>query len=858
MKSLLDLNSFSNLTVEYTDDRDATVILDRLIGTDQSLTITENEQFVQPTGFILLEIVDSAVSQPYYTLDYTSFTGQVTLDFGVLPAGVVVTESPTNYFTITGVDTVFAWDGIKSPTVQPPFNEIGSKTITATLNWTLSDGVTTDSITFDTALTINDAQELDDATAFTYLTNTLDQSVTGVPLIIAALGGLTPIFTLTIEATKAEGIASITATDPLDGVTTVTSTTTTDDDYFVDDYIAVNYATRPIATLVITGEKAPVNTALGTMLLSTNQNGNPDELYLKYTLTNNQSSVTDIQYQELINYELLAQLSGVGSQIVGTLDVVKFGASLVASSFSATITPNKIHSAGATLNTSANVDCDINVIRGLSPALSIGGFGTVNCIPAQLTNELRMVYDVSLTTSNAIEMRILAGTGSTGLDFDIDWGDGNVDTYTTDTAKSHTYTTAQSYTVRVTSNNGQLIKYSNGYIDATDKGSALVECIGLGPEVETANFRDSDNFATAPSALETQTTQIQFFDCVNFNDSGIKYWDTADLTTMESMFLGCTSFNQDISSWDMAGKSNLFEMFSGCSSFNQPLNAWDTADATRMDEMFKGCTSFNQDLDQWDVGSVTTFNDMFNGCTAFNGDVTTWTFALSFTMSGVFAGCTAFDQDLGVWDIAGCTDTSRMFSGCSSFDQDVTGWDVADVTDMSSMFAGCSSFDQNLSLWDVGGVSDFSNMFNGCTLFNQPLNSWDTASATNMGGMFEDCLNFGTSLSLWDTAGVTDMSRMFDGATSFNHDITTWDTASVTTMNSMFRNATSFNQDIDSWDTSSVGASGMDNMFNTASAFDQDISSWCVANITSKPTGFDTSTLTSWTTAEKPSWGSPC
>jgi hypothetical protein len=45
-------------------------------------------------------------------------------------------------------------------------------------------------------------------------------------------------------------------------------------------------------------------------------------------------------------------------------------------------------------------------------------------------------------------------------------------------------------------------------------------------------------------------------------------------------------------------------------------------------------------------------------------------------------------------------------------------------------------------------------------------------------------------------------------------------------------------------------------MFYETASFDQDISGWSVRpRITTKPTGFDTGTPSSWITAEKPNWG---
>jgi len=83
--------------------------------------------------------------------------------------------------------------------------------------------------------------------------------------------------------------------------------------------------------------------------------------------------------------------------------------------------------------------------------------------------------------------------------------------------------------------------------------------------------------------------------------------------------------------------------------------------------------------------------------------------------------------------------------------------------------------------------------------------------------------------------------------------------APITDMSSMFQNNLVFNQDISSWDVSSV--TNMNFMFYNASVFDQDISGWNVlaASVapgnSTPPSGFDTGTPGTWTTAEKPQWG---
>ena len=108
-------------------------------------------------------------------------------------------------------------------------------------------------------------------------------------------------------------------------------------------------------------------------------------------------------------------------------------------------------------------------------------------------------------------------------------------------------------------------------------------------------------------------------------------------------------------------------------------------------------------------------------------------------------------------------------------------------------------------------------------------------------------------------APITSMSSMFRDATAFNQDISSWDVSSVQSMIQMFYNANLFNQDLSSWNVSSV--TNMNFMFYNASVFDQDISGWNVlaASVapgnSTPPSGFDTGTPGTWTTAEKPQWG---
>ncbi len=63
----------------------------------------------------------------------------------------------------------------------------------------------------------------------------------------------------------------------------------------------------------------------------------------------------------------------------------------------------------------------------------------------------------------------------------------------------------------------------------------------------------------------------------------------------------------------MSNVTNMEYMFYGASSFNQPLEKWDVSNVTDMGYMFYGARSFNQPLERWNVSNVTDMGYMFHG-----------------------------------------------------------------------------------------------------------------------------------------------------------------------------------------------------------------------------------------------------
>ncbi len=275
--------------------------------------------------------------------------------------------------------------------------------------------------------------------------------------------------------------------------------------------------------------------------------------------------------------------------------------------------------------------------------------------------------------------------------------------------------------------------------------------------------------------------------------------DLSNVTNMGSMFDGCSSFNQDLSSWNVSKVTNMSSMFSGCSAFNQDLSSWDVSKVTFMGYMFYKCFAFNQDLSNWNVSNVTNMGGMFHYCSSFNQPLNNWNVSSVTDMEYMFDGCSAFNQDLGSWDMSNVTNMDYMFYNCSSFNQPLNNWNVSNVTYMGGMFSYCSVFNQDLSSWNVSNVTIMRGIFSSCSAFNQDLSSWDVSMVTNMENMFHNCSTFNQDLSSWDVSMVTNMEGMFSHCSAFNQDLSSWNVSNVTNMRYMFVNCFAFNQNLGAW-----------------------------------------------------------
>ena len=282
--------------------------------------------------------------------------------------------------------------------------------------------------------------------------------------------------------------------------------------------------------------------------------------------------------------------------------------------------------------------------------------------------------------------------------------------------------------------------------------------------------------------LKTKIANNEAVDCVC----------TSQITSMNSLFEGKATFNQDISSWDVSKVTDMTDMFNEARNFNQVIGAWDVSSVIDMKNMFDAATTFDQNLSGWCVRKITTPPNAFADNSSLSStDLPKWgtcpadtseaTSKITLASNGVTIVCP--EAPIGHKEVVNGEE-----------------YEVVDLTMLKTKIANNEAVDCVCT----SQITSMASLFEDNSTFNQDISSWDTGQVTAFEKMFRNAISFNGQLNNWDTAKVTNMAMLFNGATLFNQPIGSWDTAQVTTMEGMFLGARTFNQPLANWNVQKV------------------------------------------------------
>ena len=150
---------------------------------------------------------------------------------------------------------------------------------------------------------------------------------------------------------------------------------------------------------------------------------------------------------------------------------------------------------------------------------------------------------------------------------------------------------------------------------------------------------------------------------------GLSNLNTANVTSMKAMFLGCNALTSLVfSGWDTANVTNMSSMFQDCYALvTLDLSTFNTKNVTDMNGMFIYCQALTSlDLSGWDTSNVTKVNAMFFGCRSLTSlDLSSFNTSKVRYMTAMFWGCRTLSTIYGKnWDTSLVTESGEMFMMC--------------------------------------------------------------------------------------------------------------------------------------------------------------------------------------------------
>ena len=297
------------------------------------------------------------------------------------------------------------------------------------------------------------------------------------------------------------------------------------------------------------------------------------------------------------------------------------------------------------------------------------------------------------TTTPNEEIQI--GVGSGTFNYDIDWGDGTVETYTTDANVSHTYVAAGDHITKITGDFPHL------------------NMKNLTDDVYREKLRDVLNWGS----IVWQDWTNMFRDCNGF--TGLTATDLPNLLNVTSFhyFAAASNFgnhyNSTVQNWNVSSVTNMSN-FSYYGSWRNKISTWDTSNVTNFSNFLRSNSAFDNgtdlvDMDNLDVSSAINMDWMLNRATR---------------MANIY---------IGSWDVSNVTTFNTFSNPLDISNSGIENWDVSNASNFNQFNAYAQQTDVSFANWTpVNMTSALQFMFNNSAMstanYDATLISWAAQS----------------------------------------------------------------------------------------------------------------------------------
>lgn len=267
-------------------------------------------------------------------------------------------------------------------------------------------------------------------------------------------------------------------------------------------------------------------------------------------------------------------------------------------------------------------------------------------------------------------------------------------------------------------------------LNVTDVPQLFYQCTSLKEVDVTDMVSDKLTSITVPFMGCSALTKIK----------GLDTWDTSKVTSMPSVFSGCSSLEElDLSSWDFTNCNTCSGFISGATNIKK-LNL-SNATGEFLYEVFNGTGGYSPPaMDELILRNI-KYNTSYSISSALpngnvtNIDVSNWTFPDNIRVYGIAMNRNMVNiVGLDTWNCKiSSMATGNFFSNCPNLEA-ITGienWDVSELTMITTMFNSCPKVKEvNIANWDTSNCTSIAQVFNNMSALEKVDVSGWTVNAT--------------------------------------------------------------------------------------------------------------------------------
>lgn len=251
--------------------------------------------------------------------------------------------------------------------------------------------------------------------------------------------------------------------------------------------------------------------------------------------------------------------------------------------------------------------------------------------------------------------------------------------------------------------------------------------------------------------------------------NNVEYSTLSDLTSINSMFSGCTDLSTiDLTNFSTSAITDMENLFRDCSGLNDiKLENVDTSNVTTIKNMFYNCSSLSSlDLSKFNLNKITDMSYLLANCSSLvNLNIDGLTTPSVTNMSYAFSNCSGLTSiDLTSFNISFDksikTNISHLFDNCSNITSiNLSNWKITENTNISYLFANCT----NLVSIDISSFDTTGNVYN-TNIEKMFYNCKALKSIRCTGQFYFWCFDVQHTINMTSTMGRGDVGRVGSGA----------------------------------------------------------------------------------------------